>query len=52
MLNCGILLFGLSDTCRECALAAIGSGGDLGEIAGACLSGPDLGGLGGGLGGL
>ena len=48
-LNCGLLLFGLSDTCRDCALTAIASGGDIGAIAGACISGPDIG---GGLGGL
>jgi hypothetical protein len=51
-LNCGLLLLGLSPSCRECALTAIASGGDLAAIAGACISGPDLGGLGGGLGGL
>ncbi len=44
-LNCGLLVLGMSPSCRECVLTGIATG-DLAETAGACVSG-----LPGGIGG-
>ena len=44
-INCGLLVLGLSPSCRDCVLTGIATG-DLAETAGACVSG-----LPGGIGG-